>query len=125
LPKALANGTISEEVSERLPATMTQKIRWIREAAGERFHEIELNMIISPSFTTNRYQKAEQLIEQRGWSGLAVEALLEMPSIFIGTPEQIIDTMQQRREEYGFSYYVVSDVQSEAFAPIVARLTGK
>ena len=32
-----------------------------------------------------------------------------MPSIFIGSVDQIVDEMQKRRERYGISYYVVSD----------------
>src|SRR5579859_7610405 len=31
LPRALPDGTISEEVTERLPATMEQKIAWVRQ----------------------------------------------------------------------------------------------
>jgi len=32
--------------------------------------------------------------------------------------------MQERRERYGLSYYVVSDGSLEMMAPIVARLGG-
>ena len=124
LPKALPNGTISEEITERLPATMAQKVEWIRQAAGERFHELELNMIMTPIFTEQRLQRAEQLARERGWSGIAGEAVLDMPSIFIGTPDQIIEDLQRRRERYGFSYFVVSDASMEAFAPVVSHLAG-
>jgi probable F420-dependent oxidoreductase len=122
LPKALPNGTISEEITERLPATMAQKVEWIRQAAGERFHELELNMIITSIFTEQRRQRAEQLARERGWSGIAVENVLDMPSIFIGTPDQIVEDLLKRREQYRFSYIVVSDASMEAFAPVVSRL---
>lgn len=125
LPKALSNGTISEEVMERLPATMAQKVEWVRQAAGERFPDLELNMVISPIFTEQRRQRAEQLMHERGWSGLSVEQVLEMPSVFIGTADQMAEEMWRRREQYGFSYYVVSDALMEAFAPIVSSLAGK
>jgi probable F420-dependent oxidoreductase len=125
LPKALLDGTISEEVTERLPATMTQKVEWVRQAAGERFAELELNMVITPILTGHRQQKTEQLIHERGWSGVSVEQALDMPSIFIGTSDQLAEEMWKRREQYGFSYFVVSDVYMEAFAPIVTLLTGK
>jgi len=124
LPKALPNGTISGEISERLPATMAQKVEWVRQAAGERFHELELNMIITPIFTEQRRQRAEQLVRERGWSGIAGEAVLDMPSIFIGTSDQIIEDLLSRRERFGFSYFVVSDASMEAFAPVVSHLTG-
>jgi alkanesulfonate monooxygenase SsuD/methylene tetrahydromethanopterin reductase-like flavin-dependent oxidoreductase (luciferase family) len=82
-------------------------------------------MVIAPVFTGQRQQRAEQLMHERGWSGVAVEQVLEMPSIFIGTPDQVAEEMWRRRERYGFSYYVVSDAQMEAFAPVVSLLTGK
>ena len=124
LPKALADGTISEEITERLPATMAQKVEWVRQAAGARFRELELNMVIAPIFTEQRRQRAEQLARERGWSGIAAEDVLDMPSIFIGTPDQIVEDLQRRREQYGFSYFVVSDASMEAFAPLVSRLAG-
>jgi alkanesulfonate monooxygenase SsuD/methylene tetrahydromethanopterin reductase-like flavin-dependent oxidoreductase (luciferase family) len=125
LPKALPDGSISEEITERLPGTISQKVEWIRQAAGERFDELELNMVIAPIFTERRRQRIEQLMQERGWSGISVEDVLEMPSIFIGTPDQIIEDLQRRREQYGFSYFVVADASMEAFASIVSRLSGR
>jgi alkanesulfonate monooxygenase SsuD/methylene tetrahydromethanopterin reductase-like flavin-dependent oxidoreductase (luciferase family) len=127
LPRALPDGTISEEVIERLPATMEQKIAWVRQAAGERMSQLELNMVIAPMFTDQQQQKerTEQLIRERGWSGISVEQALEMPSVFVGSADQMAEVMWRRRELYGFSYYVVSDAQMEVFAPVVALLAGK
>lgn len=124
LPKALPGGTISEDATERLPATILQKIAWIREAAGERFNEIELSMIVSVIVTQDRQQRAEQIVGERGWHGISAEQVLEMPSLFVGTVEQIIEQMQQRREQYECSYYVVSSENMEQVASIVARLAG-
>ncbi len=124
LPKALPNGTISEEITERLSATMAQKVEWVRQAAGERFHELELNLVIAPIFTEQRRQRAEQLARERGWSGIAAEEVLDMPSMFIGTADQIVEDLLRRHEQYGFSYFVVSDASMEAFAPVVSRLAG-
>lgn len=124
LPRALPNGTISEEITERLPETMAQKVEWVRQAAGERFQEVELSMVISPVFTNQQRQSAEQFALTRGWSGITAEAVLDMPSTFIGTPDQIVEEMLKRREQYGFSYFVVSDADMAAFAPVVDRLAG-
>jgi len=63
-------------------------------------------------------------VRERGWEGMSVERVLEMPSIFIGSVDQIVDEMQKRRERYGISYYVVSDRSLEMVSPIVARLAG-
>jgi probable F420-dependent oxidoreductase len=124
LPKALPNGTISEELSERTPETTKQKIAWIRAGAGERFDEIELSALISPLISDDARDAAAQFASARGWGGHAAEQVLDMPSAFVGPVERIIDLMHERREVYGFSYYIVSDRAIDTFAPIVAKLTG-
>ena len=42
----------------------------------------------------------------------------------IGTTEQIAETLRERRERFGFSYIVVHEAEMEAFAPVVAALSG-
>ncbi len=124
LPKALPSGTISEDISERTPETMAQKVAWIRDGAGDRFAQLELSMMISP-VTTDDYRNAElEFAVNRGWGTGAAELVAEMPSAFIGPVERIADLMLARREAYGVSYYVVSDRAMEAFAPIVTKLAG-
>jgi len=46
LPKALTNGTISEDPAERFAETIAQKVEWIRQAAGVRINEVELCSLI-------------------------------------------------------------------------------
>ena len=74
--------------------------------------------------TENRRESAEQLARARGWNGVSAERVCEMPSIFIGSVDQIVDEMQARRERYGISYHVVGDRIMEMVAPIAARLMG-
>jgi probable F420-dependent oxidoreductase len=124
LPKALPSGTISEDISERTPATTAQKIAWIREGAGDRFARLELSMMVSPVITAD-YRSAElQFAVERGWGTGAADLVRDMPSAFIGPVERIAELMLARREEYGFSYYVVSDRAMQAFSPVVAKLAG-
>jgi probable F420-dependent oxidoreductase len=103
-----------------------QKVSWVREAAGERFANLELNLLITSSKVTDkRRQAAQQILDEwriRG-SRPTVEELLALPSTLIGTVDQIIEELQERRERYGFSYIVVRE-PFEQFAPIVERLTG-
>jgi hypothetical protein len=53
---------------------------------------------------------------------LTVEDVLQMPSMLIGSVDEMVLDLQARRESYGFSYYVVADEQMEAFAPVIKRL---
>ena len=67
---------------------------------------------------------AERFARERGWDGISGEQVLEMPSIFIGSVDRVVDEMRARRERYGVSYYVVLDHALEPVAPIVGRLAG-
>ena len=104
-----------------MAAAVHQKIDWIRQGAGDRFDQIELSLIPTIIFTDDRRSHIESLIRQQGWD-ITVEAVLQMPSMLIGSVEEMAQDLQTRRESYGFSYYVVADDQMEAFAPVVARL---
>ncbi len=125
LPKALTNGTISEDPAERFTETIARKVEWIRQTAGERFDELELSMVVTVEIARDRHQRAEQIILKRRWSGITAEQVLEMPSMLIGSMDQITEKIQVLREKYAFSYFVISDTCLETFAPIVTQLTGK
>jgi probable F420-dependent oxidoreductase len=125
LPRALPAGTISEDLSERSGAAVAEKVGWVREAAGDRLGEVELSMVVSVRLTRDHREAAERLAAEQGWGGVAAEQVLEMPSVFLGSVERIVDQMQARRERYGFSYLVVSDGAMDTMAPVVERLAGR
>jgi alkanesulfonate monooxygenase SsuD/methylene tetrahydromethanopterin reductase-like flavin-dependent oxidoreductase (luciferase family) len=81
-------------------------------------------MVITVVIAEERQQAAEQFARDRGWGGTSAEQVLSMPSVFIGSVDQIVEEMQARRERYGFSYYVLFDHAIEKVAPIVGRLSG-
>src|SRR5262245_17947719 len=125
LPKALPHGTISDDLEERTPEVIARKVEWVREAAGTRFDEVELSMIISPDITADHHAAAERYAAEHGWDIEAAERVLEMPSTFVGPVTRVVDEMLARREQYGFSYYVVSDQNMDAFGPVVEQLAGR
>jgi probable F420-dependent oxidoreductase len=125
LAKALPNGTISDDLAERSPAALERKIGWIRETAGDRFSQIELSLVGTFVFTDDRRRSAEELTRLRGWDGFPVEETLSMPTLLIGTLEQIAEEMYHRRERFGLSYFVISDENVEEVAPLVAALVGR
>jgi len=120
-----ANGVLSNDPEVRLAPAVAQKVEVVRQMAGDRFDEIELSMVVTVVIAERRAQAAEQFARERGWDGVSVEQVLEMPSVFIGSVDQVVGEMQARRERYGFSYYVLFDHAIEKTAPIVARLAGK
>jgi len=121
----LGTGRLVPDPSGLQADTIAEKIGWIRQEAGARFDELELSIVSSVIVTDNRREAAERLARARGWDGVAAEVVFEMPSIFIGSVDQIVDEMLGRRERFGISYYVLPDSSLETAAPIVARLAGE
>ena len=124
LTTSVATGTVEDDAQERLASSVEQKIGWVREGAGERFDQIELSLIPTVVETNDRRAWAEQTIHDRGWQNVSPADVLEIPSMFAGTQDEIVSQMIERRALYGFSYYVVSDKILEQFAPLVERLAG-
>jgi probable F420-dependent oxidoreductase len=124
LTTSVASGTVVDDVAERMPAAVAQKIAWVRDGAGARFPQIELSLIPTIIVTDRRRQRTEQLLHERGWRGVTVEDVWSMPSVLIGSVEQIAEDLHARREVFGLSYYVVSDEVMADVAPIVARMAG-
>lgn len=100
-----------------------QKIAWVREAAGERFSQLELSvMAFRVIITDQREQVAQQV---GGRFGISPSQVLDSMQLLIGTADQIAETLWQRRERYGISYIVILEESIESFAPVVAHLSGK
>ena len=99
-----------------------QKVEWVREGAGDRFDDLELQVRIHLAMVTDdRVGLAEQLAP--GF-GLSPEAALASPHALAGTVEQIIDDLVEQRERFGISYIGISAASIDDMAPVVARLAG-
>ncbi len=108
------------------PEATAQKVQWVREAAGVRFPEIELNWLV-PCFavTEDAETSARSFIEAFGLANeVTVEDFLSWPPVLIGTENAVLEMIQRRREEYGVSYVTVFRAAMEDFAAIVTRLSG-
>jgi hypothetical protein len=79
-------------------------------------------MLVSPTFGPDPRAAAARTAVLRGWGASSTDLVLEMPSQFVGPPEHIAEQMAERRDRYGFSYYLVSDKDLEAFAPVIGLL---
>jgi probable F420-dependent oxidoreductase len=105
----------------------TKKIGWIRDAAGARLDQIELEIGAYLTMVTDHQKETAAAIA--GPLGLDPEVLLAGPHNLIGSVDYICEELQRRRELYGISYItVLDDGQNDMvrqFAPVVARLAGK
>jgi len=100
-----------------------KKIGWIKEGAGDRFDEIEIE--IGAYFTVVTDDAKPVVQGMAGMFGMSEEEMLRHPHGLFGSVDAICEELERRREEFGISYFTVGEDNLEAFAPVVARLTGK
>ena len=114
---------ISDDAARSMTGAATDdRVARIRDAAGDRFDELELQSFVGfTNFTDDRTSLAEMMA---GAFGVSPEEALETPVVLAGTLEEMIDDVQARRERWGMSYVVVGVDVMEQFAPAVARLAG-
>lgn len=117
-------GVIGPDGVRSATATATdEKVGWVREAAGPRFEDLELEVGAYFTFVT---EKPEGLAENMGKAlGLSAEEMLEHPHGLFGSTEALCDRLMARRERFGISRVTVGDDAFEAFAPVVEKLAGQ
>jgi probable F420-dependent oxidoreductase len=119
----LREGRINTELVRTGRAAPTEeKLKWVREAAGDRFDRIELAATIFFTNVTNERETLAQAVAPG--LGLEPSEVLQMPHFLIGTLDQIAEEIQARRQRFGFSFFVVQGEVAEALAPVVERLAG-
>jgi len=118
-PRMLRLAAAHADIVGLLPA-FDDKIAVLRSAAGDRFSQLELSALATFTLTTRRRPSTEGLIAQRGWEGIGVEAVWQMPTIYIGSPAQIHEDLQARRERFGLSYLITSDRDLPTLGAVIA-----
>lgn len=101
-------------------ASVAEKIGWLREAAGERFGRLELNL----NLMVVGGRVPRWIAAQFGPDAAALARSGAVP-VLVGTTDAMCDTLQRRRETLGISYLMVSDELMETLAPVVERLAGR
>jgi probable F420-dependent oxidoreductase len=100
-----------------------RKLAWVREGAGARFAELEIE--IGAYFTFVMDNPEPVLQGMAGSFGLTPEQMREHPHALFGSVDTVCEELQRRRELHGISYVTVGENAMDAFAPVVARLAGK
>jgi probable F420-dependent oxidoreductase len=100
-----------------------QKIQWIKDGAGARFDQIEMEIaayftIVTPDGEGTRAKMAPMF-------GMTPEVFAEHPNALIGSVDEICDRIVERRERFGISYVSFGASVIDAVIPVVERLTGK
>jgi probable F420-dependent oxidoreductase len=103
-------------------AATEEKLGWIREAAGDRYDDLELQVRVHLVQVTD---DRDGLIDALAPAfGLSPAEARETPHALVGDVDQICEDLVARRERFGLSYIGVSAEHVDPLAPVVARLAG-
>ena len=100
-----------------------EKVGWVRQGAGDRFDDLELNVLV---FFASVTDDAAAVAETIGpMFGIDAAVVLDSPAVVVGSLDEIAARLEARRDRWGVSYHVFQDAATmEAMAPVVARLAG-
>lgn len=108
--------------------TMADEIALIKEAAGDRYDDLELCVFANnpgadnPSITEHPEDAIARLADELSTT---TEEAAAMPATLIGPLESLIERIEMHRELYDISYRTIPAFAMDDFAPIVARLAGR
>lgn len=109
-------------------AATEEKIDWVRDAAGERFDDLVLNVYPSQwpiTLSDDLRGEARRVIDRlRERTGLELteQEVIDSPHIFIGSTERFVEKFSELRERLGISSFMVGSL--EELGPVVERLAG-
>ena len=119
-------GESPDSVASLTSTATDQKLQWLREAAGTRFAELEIQTLVGFTHITSTADEATPIFEGMAGHFKVTPADARMaPVTLVGTESQIEELLEARRERWEMSYVVVESTAVDVFAPIVARLAGK
>ena len=124
----LRSGEIGlDAINDMVPERFDEKLGWVRDAAGDRFAELELNVLVSAQITGGGDATTAMIEATAAMFDKLPEVVADTPVLLIGSVAEIADTLRRRRERWGFNYMVVQSANSDlaAFAPVIAELDGE
>jgi probable F420-dependent oxidoreductase len=120
---SLAAGAIGPEMAaESVVEKYRDRVAWAKEAAGDRADALEFQCWTAVvQVVPNRLEVLESMAPL---FGLTPAQLGAAPIALIGTVEEIMETLHQRRETLGFTNIVVHEAEMDALGPVIAQLAG-
>ena len=120
---SLRSGAVDAATAKSAVAELyDERIGWVREAAGGRFDDLELQALtFIVAIGGDRDEIARGIAP--GF-GITEEQARDVPIALVGSVEEICDQLVERRERWGLSYWVVHDAEMETFGTVIDRLAG-
>ncbi len=121
-PNLRSGATDQETARSAVAEKYEQRLAWIRDAAGERFDDLDLQLL---TFVVAIDADRDEMAQAMGPAmGISPEQAYDVPLALVGSVEEICEQLHERRERYGLNYIVIHDAELEPFAQVVDRLAG-
>ena len=119
----LKSGATDQATAQSAVADMVDKrIGWIKEAAGDRFDDLDLQML---TFIVQVGGDRKEVAELMGPAmGISPEQAYDAPLALVGSVDEICDQLVERRERWGLNDWVIHDPELDSFTEVVDRLAG-
>lgn len=115
----------ADAIADSMPDAYDRKIARVKEVAGDRFESLELSSLaMNTAIGDDRDATLGVFAELFGAS---VDDVAQSPALIAGSVAQIVETLQQRRERWGFNYVVVQwsgGRGMDKFGEVIAALAG-
>jgi probable F420-dependent oxidoreductase len=111
-----------ESIATSSREATTKKVEWVRQGAGARFADVELEIGTYFVAVGDGYRAtADRVAAQFGTSA---DDIIDNPHALLGSVDAVCERVLSLREEFGVSYVNVPGRNMDEFAPVVARLAG-
>jgi alkanesulfonate monooxygenase SsuD/methylene tetrahydromethanopterin reductase-like flavin-dependent oxidoreductase (luciferase family) len=101
------------------PEQIDAKVHVVRQAAGNRLGDLELNVLVQEIQITDHRERAIDDSARR--VGCDPELLRRSPYVLFGARSEIVEQLHAARERWGFSYFVSRDAATTASIIEAAR----
>jgi probable F420-dependent oxidoreductase len=117
------DGNHPDSVHSLTAAATDEKASMLREVAGERYADLEIQNLTGFVYVTDDPEAIAKGVA--GHFGVSEEVALQSPALLVGTVDAMVDEIEARRARWDMSYTVVPQEFLETLAPVVARLNGR
>jgi probable F420-dependent oxidoreductase len=111
------------KLSQAGEGALAEKVALVREAAGDRFDRLELNLFLALAGMVGSGTGPLSSAVSAGLAGAA--GVIRSPYVLHGTRSRLRDILERRRERFGISYYSIPQDAMESMAPLVEGLAGR
>lgn len=103
---------------------VTEKVGWVRAAAGARFDQLQFHALIQRCVVTSEREKVAA--DLGAPLGLRGEDVLSSPHFLIGSVDEMAADITARRESWGINYWtLVGSADIDAYGAVIERVVAK